>query len=262
MKRSPPSAAAPAASASDSGILAAPAAKKAKKEKPKLLRGDEREARMRAEAQNIVRNNSTLRKFTLAERAQFGHLYAKDIVEQLETMCDNIAESPALKGTFYERARAKVYEEYRGYAKKVLSFFRRYCDRKKLMQGLLESSNDFPWRTIKDPELEQDKDYLKWERQHFDDVVMDGKIRLQDFSDAVRSDSECVVNALVSAGTHLSDTWQHAKVEPTVDFAERVYEEFFTEAENEESLKYVEEFLVEKLGVRQDKVNEIKETLW
>lgn len=249
MKRSPPSA-------------AAPAAKKAKKEKPKLLRGEKREARMRAEAQNMRRNNSTLRKFTLAERAQFGHLYAKDIVEQLETMCDDIAESPALEGKFYEPARANVYEDYRGYAKKVLSFFRRYCDRRRLMQGLLETH--LPWRTIKDPALEQDHDYLKWERQHFNDTVEDGKIRLQDYSVAVRSDPECVVLALVSAGPELSDIWQHAKVEPTLDFAECVYGEFFTECNSwdKESLKYVEEFLVEKLGVTQDKVNEIKETLW
>ena len=256
MKRSPPTPA-----TSGSGILAAPVAKRPKQE-PKLLRGDEREARMLAEAENTRRGNSPLRKFTLDERRKFGHRYAVDIVEQLDIFCVRTADSLVLEGKFYERARANVYKEYRGYAKKVLSFFRRYCDRKKLMRRLLASYNDFPWRVIKDPELEQDPDYLKWEHSYFEAAVTDGKICLQDYSKALRSDPECVVLALVSAGTKLSDIWRYALVEPTLDFAERVYEEFFTEAENEESLKYVEEFLVEKLGVTQDKVNEIKESLW
>lgn len=259
MKRSPPTPA-----ASGSGILAAPLAKRPKQE-PKLLTGPKREKVMSSAAKITEISNSTvtLRKlFTLRERAKFGHIYAVDIVEQLDILCVRNADSLVLEGKFHERARAKVYKEYGGYVKKVLSFFRRYCDRKKLMRRLLASYNDFPWRTIKDPELEQDPDYLKWEHSYFEAAVTDGNICLQDYSKALRSDPECVVDALVSAGTQLSDTWQHALVEPTLDFAERVYEELSTDAENEESLKYVEEFLVEKLGVTQDKVNEIKESLW
>ena len=181
---------------------------------------------------------------------------------QLDIFCVRTADSLVLEEKFYEPARAKVYEEYRGYVKKVLSFFRRYCDRKKLMRRLLESYNDFPWRAIKDPELEQDPDYLKWEHSYFEAAVTDGNICLQDYSKALRSDPGCVVDALVSAGTQLSDTWRYALVEPTLDFAERVYGEFFTDAEDKESINYVAEFLVEELGVAQDKVNEIKESLW
>jgi hypothetical protein len=241
---------------------AAPAAKKAKKEMPKLLRGDKLEARMLAEAQNMRRGESTLWKFSVAERKAFGHLYGPDIVDRLKTMCDNVTEAGPLKGKYFERARAKVYKDYGCCAKKVLSFFRRYCDREKLMRRLLAIYNDFPWRVIKDPELEQDPDYLKWERSYFEAAVTDGNICLQDYSKALRSDPECVVLALVSAGPKLSDTWQHALVEPTLNFAECVYGEFFTDAEDKESINYVAKFLVKELGVAQDKVNEMIKFSW
>ena len=247
-------------------VTAAPAAKNATAapaaKKPKLLRGDKLEARMLAEAQNMRRGESTLWKFSVAERKAFGHLYGPDIVDRLKTMCDNVTEAGPLKGKYFERARAKVYEEYRGYVKKVLSFFRCYCNREKLMLRLLESYDDFPWRVIKDPELEQDPDYLKWERSYFQAAVTDGNICLQDYSEALRSDQECVVLALVSAGPKISDTWQHALVEPTLNFAECVYGEFFTDAKDKESINYVAKFLVKELGVAQDEVNEMIKFSW